>query len=135
MKIAVISEDGRTISQHFGRAPYYIVFEISNGKILNREQRDKLGHAHFAGETHTDHGQHDHAHPHGFDPAAQSRHAQMANAIADCDTLLAGGMGNGAYESLKAAHIKPIITDIVNIKEAIQAFINGTIVDHQERLH
>lgn len=115
--------------------PIYTFFEISDGKVLNREQRDKLSHALFVGETHSDHEQHDHAQPHGFNPAAQFRHAQMANAIADCNTLLAGGMGNGAYESLKAAHFKPIITDIVNIEEAIQAFIDETIIDHQERLH
>ena len=37
--------------------------------------------------------------------------------------------------SLKAANIKPVITNILNIDEAVQAFINGTIVDHTERLH
>ena len=135
MKIAIISEDGKTISQHFGRAPYYIVIEIEDGKILNREQRDKLGHVHFASDTHTESGTTDPIRSHGFDPAAQSKHAQMAKAIADCTTLLAGGMGNGAYESLKTANIKPIITDIVDIEKAIQAWIDGTIVDHQERLH
>jgi predicted Fe-Mo cluster-binding NifX family protein len=135
MKIAVISEDGVTISQHFGRAPYYIVFNIEGGKIIDREQREKLGHSHFSNELHAENTHHDHSQAHGFDPAAQNRHAQMAEAISDCEVLLSGGMGNGAYVSLKAANIKPIITDIQNIEEAIQAFIDGTIVDHTERLH
>lgn len=135
MKIAVISEDGVTISQHFGRAPYYIVFNIEGGKIIAHEQREKLGHSHFVSESHPENMHHDHSQAHGFDPASQTRHARMAEAISDCESLLAGGMGNGAYMSLKEANIKPIITDIQNIDEAIQAFINGTIIDHTERLH
>jgi hypothetical protein len=36
MKIAAITDDGITISQHFGRAPYYMVLTIENGEILQR---------------------------------------------------------------------------------------------------
>jgi len=31
MKIAVITDDGKTISQHFGRSPYYLVLTIEEG--------------------------------------------------------------------------------------------------------
>ena len=34
MKIAVITDDEKTISQHFGRAPYYMVFTIEDGHII-----------------------------------------------------------------------------------------------------
>ena len=30
MKIAIITDDGKTISQHFGRANYYAVVTIDN---------------------------------------------------------------------------------------------------------
>jgi predicted Fe-Mo cluster-binding NifX family protein len=131
MKIAVITDDGTTVSQHFGRAPYYAVFTIEEGKIANREMRQKIGHSQFANEPHTEpHGQ-----PHGFDPAAQNRHNQMAESISDCQALLCRGMGTGAYESMKARGIRPIVTDIASIDEAVAAFINGNIVDHIERLH
>jgi hypothetical protein len=30
--IAVISDDGRTVSQHFGRARYYVVLTVENGQ-------------------------------------------------------------------------------------------------------
>ena len=46
MRIAAVTEDGITISQHFGRAPYYLVVTVENGKIVGRERRDKMGHAH-----------------------------------------------------------------------------------------
>ena len=34
MKIAITSDDKANISQHFGRAPYYIVVTIADGKIV-----------------------------------------------------------------------------------------------------
>ena len=45
MKIAAVSEDGVTISQHFGRAPFYVVVTVEDGKIVSREKRDKMGRA------------------------------------------------------------------------------------------
>ena len=132
MKIAAITDDGRTISQHFGRAPYYLVATVENGAIVNREMRDKLGHAHFANEPHEDDqpGQ-----PHGFGPVAQNRHVQMAEAIADCQALLCGGMGAGAYQSMVERGIKPVVTEIASIDEAVTAYVEGKIVDRTDRLH
>ncbi len=132
MKIAAITDDGRTISQHFGRAPYYLVATVENGAIVNREMRDKLGHAHFANEPHEGDqpGQ-----PHGFDPASQSRHVRMAEAIADCQALLCGGMGAGAYQSMAERGIKPVVTEIASIDEAVMAYVEGKIVDRTDRLH
>jgi len=132
MKIAAITDDGRTISQHFGRAPYYLVATVENGAIVNRETRDKLGHAHFANEPHEDDqpGQ-----PHGFGPAAQNRHVQMAEAIADCQALLCGGMGAGAYQSMVERGIKPVVTEIASIDEAVMAYVEGKIVDRTDWLH
>lgn len=132
MKIAVITDDGKTVSQHFGRAQYYLVATVENSQVINHELRDKLGHAHFANGPHDPEilGQ-----PHGFSPASQARHAQMAQAITDCEVLLCRGMGMGAYESMKTYGIRPIVTEIVNIDDAVMAYVGGNIVDHVERLH
>ncbi len=64
MKIAAITDDGKTISQHFGRAAHYLVATVEDGKIVNREMRDKLGHAHFANEPHDE----EQGQPHVYDP-------------------------------------------------------------------
>mgnify|MGYP001095166884 CR=1 FL=1 len=40
MKIAAITDDGVAISQHFGRAAYYLVATVEDGQIVNRELRD-----------------------------------------------------------------------------------------------
>lgn len=133
MKIAAVSEDGVTISQHFGRAPFYVVVTVEAGKIIAHETRDKMGHTQFAGEHEEARGEDPRGH--GFDPAAQNRHARMADAIADCEVLLARGMGAGAYESMKQANIRPVVTDIAIIDEAVQAYLAGSLEDHVEKLH
>ncbi len=131
MKIALITDDGQTISQHFGRASYYLVLTAENGQIVSRETRAKLNHSHFAHELHEEaHGQ-----PHGFSPAEQDRHVRMAQPIADCEAVLCGGMGAGAYQSLLASGIRPIVTDLLDIDEAARAYLERRIVDHIEKLH
>ncbi|GER80935.1 MAG: dinitrogenase iron-molybdenum cofactor biosynthesis protein [Anaerolineae bacterium CFX3] len=138
MKIAAITDDEKTISQHFGRAQYYLVATVENGQIVQRETRPKLGHNHFSSQPHEhehEHGAEGHRHRHGADPASHEKHMQMSEAIADCEALLCRGMGRGAYESLKARGIRPLLTDIAGIDEAVLAYANGQIVDHLEKLH
>ena len=133
MKIAIITDDEKTISQHFGRANYYTVLTIENGQIVQREMREKLSHKHFANEAHertSEPGQR-----HGFDAASQSRHGQMFQPITDCEALLCRGMGAGAYESMKVLGIRPIVTDMSLIDDAALAYANGSLIDHVEKLH
>ena len=132
MKIAAISEDGVTISQHFGRAPLYVVLTVENGQILDREERSKAGHQVFAAQGHeaTAPGER-----HGYDAGAQSRHQTMADAISDCQVLLVGGMGWGAYESLKGRGIEPIVTDVQSVYEAAMLYMKGKLPNLMERLH
>lgn len=133
MKIAAITEDGKTISQHFGRAPYYLVITIEDKRIIDTELRNKLGHAQLSEEAH--HHSESAGQRHGFGPEADHRHGRMAEAIVDCEALLCRGMGMGAYESMKARNIRPVVTDIANIEAAVLAYANGQIVDHVEKLH
>jgi predicted Fe-Mo cluster-binding NifX family protein len=130
MKIAAVTEDGVTISQHFGRAPYYVVLTIEEGQVVGREQCEKVAHDRGAGgHAHVD-GQ-----ARGFDAASQETHGRMAAPIADCQVLLARGMGMGAFQSLTQAGIQPVITDITAVDEAVAAYVAGTLTNHTERLH
>ncbi len=132
MKLAIVTDDGVTISAHFGRAAYYLVITLENGKIVNRKKRQKLSHAHFSHEPHEagTPGQ-----PHGFDAAAQNRHGQMIETIADCQVLVARGMGADAYENLKRRGIQIILTELRTVDEAVAAFTAGNLIDRPERLH
>ena len=131
MKIAAISEDETTISQHFGRAPYYMVYTEENGEIIRKEKRDKAGHHTFGSQDE----ERTHSEDHGFGAMAQSRHAAMASAIQDCAVVIVGGMGRGAFESMKSYDIDTIVTDAVNIEEALARYFKGDLPNLMERLH
>lgn len=133
MKIAAVTDDGKTISHHFGRAPYYMVVSVEDGKITHRELREKAGHNQFVDEGHS-HGQ-EADERHGYGPAADNRHKRMTDTITDCEAVLCRGMGMGAYENMKARNIRPIVTDIADIDEAVNAYASGQIIDHVEKLH
>lgn len=132
MKIAVITNDGKTISQHFGRAPYYLVLTIEEGKVTQQEMRDKMGHKHFSVMPHE--GEHAGT-AHGMDGGSHKKHASMAETISDCKVLICGGMGRGAYESMRQLTINPVVTDLSDIETAVQAFMDGKLIDHTELLH
>jgi predicted Fe-Mo cluster-binding NifX family protein len=132
LKIAAISDDGVHISQHFGRAPYYVVLTVEEGKVVDSETRPKAGHHTFAAQEHPRLAP---GERHGYDPGSQAKHRSMAETIADCEVLIAGGMGWGAYESLKGYGIRPIVTDVAVIREAVLRYVEGELPDRMERVH
>ena len=134
MKIAVITEDEKTISMHFGRAPYYLVFTVEDGKITKKELRDKIGHRQFANEPGHHHGQAD-PRGHGFGRDSESKHARMIESIKDCAVIIVRGMGRGAYLAMEQANIRPFVTDIADAEDAVKAYVDGTLVDHTDKLH
>lgn len=44
-------------------------------------------------------------------------------------------MGAGAYESMRALNIRPVVTDLHGVEEAIQAYLSNQLHDHPEKLH
>jgi len=135
MKIAVVTDDGKTISAHFGRANYYQVVTVEDGDIKDTEMREKSGHFKFQHQHHDEHSPSVSSRGHGFGETSERKHALMAEAISDCEAILTRGMGRGAYINLEEAGIKPVVTDIESIEEAVKAYIDGNIVDRVERLH
>jgi predicted Fe-Mo cluster-binding NifX family protein len=131
MKIAAVTDDGSTISQHFGRATQYLVLTIEKKEIIQRELRDKVGHDQF----HRRHESHQPGQPHGMGSGSHRKHQLMSEAIADCEVLLSGGMGMGAYQSMLQLGIKPVITDLREIDQAVKAYLDGTLVERTDRLH
>ncbi len=132
MKIAAASDDEVNISQHFGRASHYVVLTVENGEIVARETRAKEGHQTFAA----------HEPPrlapgerHGYDTGSEARHESMAEAISDCQVLIAGGMGWGAYESIIKCGIETIVTDVKAIAEAVELYLADNLPHLTERLH
>jgi predicted Fe-Mo cluster-binding NifX family protein len=127
MKIAIVSDDHQTISAHFGRAKFYEVFTITDGRVAARETiaRSNPQLLPTATSDSAPNGHHQHNHDHNA----------MIVPIADCKALVTRGMGMGAHVSLQEHGIQPIITDVTEIQDAVDAFIAGALVDHPERLH
>ena len=127
MKIAVVTDNRQTISAHFGRAKFYEVFTITDGRVAARETiaRSNLQLLPTAASDSAPSGHHQHNHDHNA----------MIVPIADCKVLVARGMGMGAHASLQEHGIQPIITDLQEIQEAVDAYIAGALVDHPECLH
>lgn len=140
MKIAVVTDDGAAVAQHFGRARYYHVYTVEEGAIVSSELRDRTGTLHH-GHGHDHHHDHDHHHGHGHDhahgtqPGAADRHAGMVAQINDVTILLAGGMGYGARRALSDAGIEVVATDIRGTEDAVRAFLDGTLPHREERVH
>ncbi|MGA2505402.1 MAG: NifB/NifX family molybdenum-iron cluster-binding protein [Anaerolineales bacterium] len=130
MKIAVVSDDHSTICAHFGRAVYYEVFNISDGKVTGHETLPKASHDRSANEPYADPG-----FAHGQGSAEENLHTRMFAPILDCQVLLAGGMGKGAYNGLKQAGVRPVLTDMRDIEQAVKSYLEGTLTDHPELLH
>jgi predicted Fe-Mo cluster-binding NifX family protein len=131
MKIAVVTDDEITISQHFGRASLYVVYEVEDGKIKGKETRPKMGHKHFAFK---DERPHVHGERHGYDLVSIDRHVSMAVAIKDSQVLIVGGMGKAAYEHMQRFNIEPIVTDVSGIEDALKLYVEGKLPNLMNRL-
>jgi len=130
MKIAFITDDGKTISRHFGRAQYYLVLEVEDGKVINKEMREKSGHQQFGAveEQPTAEG-------HGMSAESHIKHQSMSETISDCQALVCGGMGRGAYQSMQSLDITPIVTQMNDIDATLKAYLDGNLKDQTEMLH
>jgi len=116
-RIALPTDDGTVLCQHFGRAHYYKVVEITDGKVTSSELRDKFAHVH--GEE--NHGESDVSH--------EEVHGRMADAAHGCDAIIAGGMGMGAINALTAAGYSVMQTDKSNLDEIVEAYRAGVFVN------
>lgn len=133
MKIAIASDDKKTVTEHFGGAAYFVVVEVEEGKIGNEEVREKPGHKDLAIEE--GHPQTGKEGVHGFTADASQRHRKMAGLIKDCKAVIAGRMGLGAYEDLRDLGFEVITTDIKEINEVVSLYVEGKLSHLSERLH
>ena len=122
--------DGKRISDHFGRSPYFSIFEIEEGKIIARSMRRNTFTRHFRGH-HEDDRHREHHHGRG-DPHA---HQSVAEGLGDCNVIISHGMGRRAWEDLRDRGIEMIVTDGTEVEKAVERYLTGRLEDHVENLH
>ncbi len=116
MKIAVPTNDGVTLSEHFGRSNAFLIFELENGRITSRSERSNR--ACHAGT--------DHDHHHG--PSEGHSHEGILGALSGCNAVLCGGMGHRLAEALQAAGISVIpVASSRPAEELVAAYAAGSL--------
>ncbi len=100
MKIA-ISTEGNYVSEHFGRCPYFTIFEVNNGKILKKEVIRNIEHS----------------------PGAVPKFLKEKGV----DLIIAGGMGRKATEIFNQYGIDFIVGVSGDVDEIISNFIEGKL--------
>ena len=118
LKIAVPTDDGINISQHFGQAIYFKILSLENNQVVTSEIREKA--IHTPGT-----------------PSADGMHpgAIMIESISDCQTLIAGGMGSPVYNRAIAAGLKVILTRQSDIDLAVRDFLVGKLENDPQLVH
>lgn len=124
LKLAFPTTEGETISAHLGSAPYFAVVTLHEDGHTTRELRPKPAHAHDQHEAH--------------DPSAHApggHAAAMFAVIADCQVLIARGMGEPAYQRARAQGLEVYLVAEHTIEEALTAYRAGTLRSDPRRVH
>ncbi len=117
-KIAVPTDDGITISKHFGQAAYFKVIDLEDGQFRSAEIRKKVIHHHGNPESEGMHPGH-----------------QMVESIADCQVLISGGMGSPVYERAIQSGLSVVLTRQQDIDLAIQEYVSGKLKNEPDLVH
>jgi predicted Fe-Mo cluster-binding NifX family protein len=115
MRIAVASDDRKTISHHFGRALGFKIFVMEDNRIINQEYRKNIGKS--TGE------------------CGSCNHDVMINNIRDCDVLISYGMGRRIYDDLTKNNIQAVVTDEETVDAAVKRFIKKELENRTDKLH
>jgi predicted Fe-Mo cluster-binding NifX family protein len=127
-KIAVATNDQKRVTGHIGRCRAFMIYEIDGEKIMNKELRENNftnhrrggGHHHGEGEGHGGQGQGRHSHEH------------LVNGLKDCTYLISSGGGWRVVEDLKQHNITTLFTDLEQIEDAVNKFINGELKNESD---
>lgn len=115
-KIAVASEDGRTVASHFGKCRQFLIFTIQAGNAHQTELRVNPGveAGRGCGGDHSTLASHGHEH--------------FVELFHDCDAVICGGMGLRAAAALEARGILPFtVNPAYPPQGAVLAYLAGQL--------
>jgi predicted Fe-Mo cluster-binding NifX family protein len=108
MNIAVSTTDGKTICGHLGKCRSFIIFETDGKEIKDRRTIS-------AGGLCPGHGPEAGAQGHNVSP------------FDGCQAVITQGMGQGMLNSLAAAGIQPVMTNLTDPDAAVMDFLSGRL--------
>jgi predicted Fe-Mo cluster-binding NifX family protein len=116
MRIAVPTNDGKSISEHFGGSASFLVFETENGQIKSRTMKT--------------HGAHraQGACGHQSTESKLHSHSGIVAVLKGCEVVICAGMGSRAAEALKANGVTQIVVTTPGpAQETVSAFLAGKL--------
>lgn len=102
MKIAVTTEENQ-VFQHFGKCPVFTLFTVRDGAVQEKIEVDASAHG----------------------------HAALTGFLKDLgvQTVICGGIGEGAKQMLRSAGITLVSGVQGNIDDAVASFLSGGLSD------
>ena len=143
LKIAFVSGNAKSINGSFGSTKYFEVFSIENGQIAKRETRETFVDQADADVPNIiqkiDNGSGSNGFAKSFSltvvDKSKEKHMKIAKSISDCNYVVARGMCANAYDSVQQFKMNPILTDIKEFEEGIKQILEGTIINHTDKIH
>ena len=118
MKIAMPTDDRKTLAAHFGRAAEFAVYETGDGDAKLLEFRPNV-HAHAAGPQ----GQ-------GADRGQGGRAGRdFEQGLAGVETLICRGMGRRAEEACAAMGTRVVFTNENDLDDTAKKFARGELAE------
>jgi len=126
VKIAIPSDDGKSISPHFGRCRCFIIYEIEGNKIKNRTVRENL------------------CCPHRVNVCPKTVSVQtrefieriqneVLSEIRNCQVLIGRYMNQSAIDNLNSHNVKIVLVDEKEADVAIEKYLLGALVEIQDQ--
>ena len=107
MKIAVTSQNRKTITEHAGKCRKFWIYEVEKGVLAGKRLVELA-----------------------IEQSLHASHHQLAEPLAGINTLITGGMGPGLFERLMQSGILPVVT----MEEDPDAAVSAMLGNRLERL-
>jgi predicted Fe-Mo cluster-binding NifX family protein len=108
--IAIGTSDGRNVCDHLAHSASFVVIEIDGGALGARAVRDRFS-------------------------EGCGNHAGFVEMLQGCDAVICGGIGQGAWDSLIAAGIRPLVlAGPMTVEDAAAGYVAGTLATTGERV-
>lgn len=122
MKIAIPSDDGKTVASHTGRAQGFIIYQTESDKAVRLEYRRNqyTGHAMGLHPKDADDNSHDHNHH-------DHSHVPLLDALNECKIVIANGMGARLIADFENKGISVLFTPESDADIAVDLFVSGKL--------
>jgi len=109
-RVAIATADGVSVADHLARSTAFVIVELENQLVAGRSVRNRVS-------------------------EACGNHASFVDMVAGCGVVICGGIGTGAWNSLVASGIQPIVlAGAMSIDDALAGYLAGNLATTGDRV-